>query len=149
MKMHHMRKPKMRGRSSRPLSGHQDHKQYSETNDVGRIDSRCRHNVQYLKQFVDKFNNFARESIASGDRIAAESFYQHADHYQRILNERLQDRLAVEKAQREVEGVQDESRNVYPIDAANVANSSNVSGDEEKPAAKPVARSGRAARVVE
>ena len=55
----------------------------------------------------------------------------------------------VEKAQREVEGVQDESRNVYPIDAANVANSANDSVGEEKPAAKPVARSGRAARIVE
>lgn len=147
--MHHMRKPKMRGRSSRPLSGSQDNKQYTGVNEVGRIDSRCRHNVQYLKQFVEKFNNFARESITSGDRIAAESFYQHADHYQRILNERLQDRLAAEKAQREGEEVQDESRNVYPIDATGAADSTDISVGEEKPAVKSVARPMRAARVAE
>lgn len=146
--MHHMRKPKMRGRSSRPL-GFQDNRQYTEVNETHRIDSRCRHNVQYLKQFVDKFNNFARESIMSGDRIAAEGFYQHADHYQRILNERLQDRLAAEKAQRETEEIQDESRNVYPIDATSTSNSAHVSIDEAEPAVKPMARSTRASRVTE
>lgn len=146
--MHHMRKPnKVKGRSPRS-SGPQE-KPYTGVNEIGRIDSRCRHNVQYLRQFIDKFNNFARESITSGDRVSAEGFYQHADHYQRILNERLQDRLAAEKAQREVEEVQDESRNVYPIDAASVANGSNASSIEAQPTVKPVARSSRAARIVE
>jgi hypothetical protein len=150
MKMHHMRKPKMKGRPSRPpSSGTNQDRQYTGVNEVGRIDSRCRHNVQYLKQFVDKFNNFARESISSGDRVSAESFYQHADHYQRILNERLQDRLVAEKTQREVVEVPDESRNAYPIDAASATNSTDASDEQPKPAVKSVARAARAARIVE
>jgi hypothetical protein len=28
----------------------------------------------------------AREAAASGDRIAAENFYQHAEHYFRVMN---------------------------------------------------------------
>lgn len=147
--MHHMRKPKMKGRPSRPLPGGTQEKPYTGVNEIGRIDSRCRHNVQYLRQFVDKFNNFARESITSGDRVSAESFYQHADHYQRILNERLQDRLAAEKAQHEVVEVQDESRNVYSIDATSAANIPDAGLEKAKPAIKPVARAARAARIIE
>ncbi len=147
MKMHHMRKPRIKGRPTRP-SGQQE-KPYTGTNEIGRIDSRCRHNVQFLRQFVDKFNNFARESITSGDRVTAEGFYQHADHYQRMLNERQQDRLIAEKTQREVMEGQNESRNVYPIDAANLTDSAVASTEKPAPAVKRVARPARTARIVE
>ncbi len=145
--MHHMRKPRVKGRPTRP-SGQQE-KPYTGTNEIGRIDSRCRHNVQFLRQFVDKFNNFARESITSGDRVTAEGFYQHADHYQRILNERQQDRLAAEKSQREIVEGQDEPRNVYPIDATSVTDSAVASTEEPAPTVKRVARPARTARIVE
>ena len=147
MKMHHMRKPRIKGRPTRPSSSQEQ--TYAGSNDINRIDSRCRHNTQFLRQFVDKFNNFARESITSGDRVTAEGFYQHADHYQRLLNERVQDRLATEKLQREtVEGT-DESRNVYPIDATSTADSAEPSIEKPAPTAKPVARTARAPRIVE
>jgi hypothetical protein len=131
----------------RPSS--QQEQTYTGSNDINRVDSKCRHNTQFLKQFVDKFNNFARESITSGDRVAAEGFYQHADHYQRLLNERTQDRLATEKLQRETVEGQDESRNVYPIDATSATNSAEFSVEKPAPTAKPVARSARTARIVE
>ncbi len=148
--MHHMRKPKMKGRPTRTPSGQQDHYNSNAlgSNEIGRIDSRCRHNVQYLRQFVDKFNNFARESITSGDRIAAEGFYQHADHYQRMLNERLHDRAAAEKLQREaMEGQQNESRDVYSIDATSASISPEPSNEPAAPAVVPVARPVRAPRA--
>jgi hypothetical protein len=148
-----MRRPKPKGRPTRPAGSSNQQESYNSSSansiDLNRIDSRCRHNVQFLRQFVDKFNNFARESISSGDRIAAEGFYQHADHYQRVLNERLQDRAAAEKVQREtVEGPQDESRNVYPIDAASTEQSADSSIESASPAAKPVARTGRPSRII-
>lgn len=88
-----------------------------------KIDSRCRHNSQYLRQFVEKYLNFARESISSGDRIAAEGFFQHADHYQRLLNEKIQERAAAEKAQRDllVAEEKNESRDVHKINATESA----------------------------
>ena len=142
-----MRKPRIKGRPTRP-SGQQE-KPYAGTNEIGRVDSRCRHNVQFLRQFIDKFNNFARESITSGDRVSAEGFYQHADHYQRILNERQQDRLIAEKTQREIVEGQNESRNVYPIDAASAPDSPAASTEEPAPAVKRVARPARTPRIVE
>ena len=35
---------------------------------------------------ADKYMSLARDALASGDMIAAESYFQHAEHYFRILN---------------------------------------------------------------
>jgi hypothetical protein len=37
-------------------------------------------------QVFERYVALAREAQASGDRVAAESFYQHAEHYFRIMN---------------------------------------------------------------
>ena len=39
-------------------------------------------------QIFERYLASAREATASGDRIAAENFYQHAEHYFRINNAR-------------------------------------------------------------
>ena len=49
-------------------------------------------------QVMEKYLTLARDASASGDRIAAENFYQHAEHYYRILNvNNNQDRPPVAK----------------------------------------------------
>src|SRR6266478_777208 len=37
-------------------------------------------------QVFERYVALAREAAGSGDRIAAENFYQHAEHYFRIMN---------------------------------------------------------------
>jgi hypothetical protein len=37
-------------------------------------------------QVFERYVSLAREASASGDRIAAENLYQHAEHYFRIMN---------------------------------------------------------------
>lgn len=37
-------------------------------------------------QVYEKYLTLARDATTSGDRIAAENFYQHAEHYFRIMN---------------------------------------------------------------
>jgi hypothetical protein len=39
-------------------------------------------------QIFERYLALAREATASGDRVAAENFYQHAEHYFRINNAR-------------------------------------------------------------
>ena len=39
-------------------------------------------------QIFERYLALAREATATGDRIAAENFYQHAEHYFRINNAR-------------------------------------------------------------
>ena len=38
-------------------------------------------------KLLEKYNNLAREALSSGDKILSESYYQHADHFLRILLE--------------------------------------------------------------
>ena len=37
-------------------------------------------------QVFERYVALAREAAASGDRISAENFYQHAEHYFRVMN---------------------------------------------------------------
>ena len=43
-------------------------------------------NNQNAAKLVDKYNNLAREALSSGDKILSESYFQHADHFMRIVN---------------------------------------------------------------
>ncbi|MDD9901245.1 MAG: DUF4167 domain-containing protein, partial [Alphaproteobacteria bacterium] len=38
-------------------------------------------------QITEKYQTLARDAAAAGDRVLAESYYQHAEHYQRLVNE--------------------------------------------------------------
>ena len=39
-------------------------------------------------KLIEKYNNLAREALSSGDKILSENYFQHADHFTRILNEK-------------------------------------------------------------
>ena len=39
------------------------------------------------QQIIDKYNQLARDAQLSNDRVAAENFQQHAEHYTRLLSE--------------------------------------------------------------
>lgn len=39
-----------------------------------------------MHQVWEKYLSLARDATASGDRILAEGYYQHAEHYYRLLN---------------------------------------------------------------
>ena len=39
------------------------------------------------QQIIDKYNQLTRDAQLSGDRVAAENFQQHAEHYTRLLSE--------------------------------------------------------------
>ena len=45
---------------------------------------RNNHNASKL---IEKYNNLAREALSAGDKILSENYFQHADHFTRILSE--------------------------------------------------------------
>ena len=45
---------------------------------------RNNHNASKL---IEKYNNLAREALSTGDKILSENYFQHADHFTRILND--------------------------------------------------------------
>ena len=50
-----------------------------------RSPGRNNHNAPKL---IEKYNNLAREASSNGDKILSENYFQHADHFTRVLNER-------------------------------------------------------------
>jgi hypothetical protein len=48
---------------------------------------RMRGNAQ---QLMDKFLALGRDAASQGDRVLAENYFQHADHYYRVLNARFE-----------------------------------------------------------
>ena len=49
-----------------------------------KMPGRNNHNAPKL---IEKYNNLAREALSGGDKILSENYFQHADHFTRILNE--------------------------------------------------------------
>ena len=49
-----------------------------------KIPGRNNHNASKL---MEKYNNLAREALSNGDKILSENYFQHADHFMRILND--------------------------------------------------------------
>ena len=49
-----------------------------------KVPGRNNHNASKL---IEKYNNLAREALSGGDKILSENYFQHADHFTRILSE--------------------------------------------------------------
>ena len=57
----------------------------SNDNFQRKMPGRNNHNASKL---IEKYSNLAREALSTGDKILSENYFQHADHFMRILNER-------------------------------------------------------------
>ncbi len=49
-----------------------------------KIPGRNNHNASNL---IEKYNNLAREALSNEDKILSENYFQHADHFTRVLSE--------------------------------------------------------------
>ncbi|MBM3555638.1 MAG: DUF4167 domain-containing protein [Alphaproteobacteria bacterium] len=77
-------------------------------------------------QVYEKYQQLARDASAAGDRVAAENFSQHAEHYYRILNhdgqwyqrqiaqQRAQEAYLAQQAQNQAQGGQQNPGNPGP-----------------------------------
>ena len=52
---------------------------------VRKSPGRNNHNASKL---IEKYSSLAREALSSGDKILSENYFQHAEHFIRILGER-------------------------------------------------------------
>ena len=55
------------------------------SNFVRKSPGRNNHNAPKL---IEKYSNLAREALSNGDKILSENYYQHAEHFIRILKEK-------------------------------------------------------------
>jgi hypothetical protein len=49
-----------------------------------KVPGRNNYNASKL---IEKYNDLAREALANEDKILSENYFQHADHFTRVLNE--------------------------------------------------------------
>lgn len=79
------RRPMRRGNSSNNSGGggRRGGSPRSQSFDSNGPDIKVRGNAQ---QVVDKYQALAREASTAGDPVMAENYYQHAEHYFRVLN---------------------------------------------------------------
>ena len=75
------------GRRSRRGGGKRNPR--SQNFDSNGPDVRVRGNAQ---QVLDRYLTLARDAHAAGDRISSENYFQHAEHYYRILHANDDDR---------------------------------------------------------
>ena len=78
------------GRNDRGFKSNSDRGKFNSNfsnneNFQRKIPGRNNHNAPKL---IEKYNNLAREALSVGDKILSENYFQHADHFTRILNER-------------------------------------------------------------
>jgi len=56
----------------------------SSSNFKRKVPGRNNYNASKL---IEKYNDLAREASSNGDKILSENYFQHADHFTRILTE--------------------------------------------------------------
>ena len=96
-------------RSDRNFKSNVERNKYSNNfsnteNFQRKVPGRNNHNAPKL---IEKYNNLAREALSSGDKILSENYFQHADHFIRVLaeQENLKTNRSLEK--NKIEIVQD------------------------------------------
>jgi hypothetical protein len=78
-------RPRGRFNANRPFKQQPRGPQHNQTFDSNGPNIKIRGSAH---QIFERYLALAREATASGDRIAAENLYQHAEHYFRVNNAR-------------------------------------------------------------
>ena len=89
------------------------------------------------QQIIDKYNQLARDSQLSNDRVSTENFQQHAEHYVRLLSEAQREmdarREQQDRENKERNTDRDKERNSRSSmdnDASDLSNDADVAGND-------------------
>jgi 5'-3' exonuclease len=88
------RRPPFRSNNNRrpPFRSNNEGSKFSNNDNFRRgVPGRNNHNAVKL---IEKYNDLAREALASEDRVLSENYFQHADHFTRVQNEQEHIRMA-------------------------------------------------------
>ena len=59
-----------------------------DTYSNGQVRNNFRGNTQSAEKLFEKYNTLAKEALSSGDKTLSENYYQHADHFMRIIEDK-------------------------------------------------------------
>lgn len=92
--MHNNRRQRGRGRN-KPNQGFSPNRVYESNGPDMKVRGTA-------AQVLEKYQTLARDAQSAGDRVMAENYLQHAEHYQRLLN-LMQEQIQAEQSAREEE----------------------------------------------
>jgi hypothetical protein len=84
------------------------------------------------QQLFEKYLQLGRDATSGGDRVMAESYFQHAEHYFRILNAMNQ---AAQQGQQQQSNGQYQQRRPYQGNDENSQSSGEASEEQQEPRA--------------
>lgn len=132
-----MRK-KQNGRNNRPRNN-----KYRSGGGGGDYQSLAKQKKHALTQ-KEKYLNMARDALSNGDRVEAEYYYQHVEHYSRVVGDIMAREPQPEPRQDADGEAQDSEMDGNLIDTAaddeaeeQVAVSQEAEDADDKPAARP------------
>ena len=105
-------------------------------------------NKTNFQQQYDRYIAMAREAVLSGDRVLAENYYQYAEHFLRIINERTQVRYTPPVSPshprsdvKDLKGGPHESQSLHPTRSVRHSRSPEPRAQTEESVPEPVAPS--------
>jgi len=123
-----------KNRNNRPSGGNIVNRVFDSSGPEGKVRGTP-------QQIIEKYNQLHRDAVLSGDRVNAENFAQHAEHYTRLLAEAQKEidakREEQEKQNRDRQAERDRERQ------------ERLKAQEEAAAAAPVADEGGESGLVE
>ena len=119
------RRPPFRSNNNRrpPFRSNNEGSKFSNNDNFRRsVPGRNNHNAVKL---IEKYNDLAREALASEDKILSENYFQHADHFTRVQNEQESIRMARVNAS--------STATTKPAEASSTATTKPAEVKDEKP----------------
>ena len=82
---------------------------------------------QNAERLFEKYNTLAKEALSSGDKTASENFFQHADHFMRVIGDKNKN-----QNQNKPQVIDKQTQNIKPPTDNSVANQDNGSEKKEE-----------------
>ncbi len=80
------KRPRFRSNGDRSFKRNGESQTFSVNSNFQRkLPGKNNHNAPKL---IEKYNDLAREALSNGDKILSENYFQHADHFLRVSNEK-------------------------------------------------------------
>ena len=80
--------------------------------------------TQSAERLFEKYNTLAKEALSSGDKTLSENYFQHADHFMRIIEDKKRNQNKVQ--------VLDKTASENKHSAENTANNKDTTNEEKK-----------------
>jgi hypothetical protein len=97
----------------------------SFSNNHSRNNFRPHQNVEKL---FEKYNLLAREALSAGDKTLSENYFQHADHFMRVIEEKNKNKIVSKPVEDSKNGV----TNTIPEETNHIPEESKVTEEKKE-----------------